>query len=112
MQLSLLEQVFLHEAREQGHQAAQACADKAERQGFDTEGARRFILSWLARHGDMSGEALTDAAKEHGFRPHDDRAFGAVFGPLSRRGLIRCVGFCERERGHGTAGGRIWRLVR
>jgi hypothetical protein len=33
-----------------------------------------------------------------------------VFGRLSRRGVIRTVGFCMRAKGHGTAGGRIWGL--
>jgi hypothetical protein len=98
--------------RQAGEQAAQRCTEKAERIGFDTEGAGKFILGWLARHGQMSGEALVDAAIQHGYRPHDQRAFGAVFGTLSRKGLIRCAGYCEREKGHGTAGGRLWESVR
>lgn len=100
-------------ARAIGEEAAQACTDKAERVAdFDGEGARTFVLGWLRRHGPMSGEALTDACKAHGFRPHDDRAFGAVFGVLVRRNEIRCVGSCERTKGHGTAGGRVWAVVR
>jgi hypothetical protein len=100
-------------ARAVGEEAAQACADKAERVAdFDTEGAGRFILGWLARYGQMSGEQLVNAAQEHGHRPHDARAFGSVFSTLSRKNLIRCVGYCEREKGHGTAGGRLWGLVR
>ena len=99
-------------ARADGDRMAGLCLDKAEEGGFDTEGARDFVLRHLARHGDMSGEALTEAARDAGFIPHDDRAFGAVFGSLSRRGLIRCAGFCARKRGHGTAGGRIWSVVR
>jgi hypothetical protein len=99
--------------REVGEQSARACASKAERvSDFDTAGAGRFILGWLARYGQMSGEQLVDAAQQHGHRPHDARAFGAVFGSLSRRNLIRCVGYCEREKGHGTAGGRVWEAVR
>lgn len=100
-------------ARQRGEEAAQACVDKAERVAdFDRDGCRRFALGWLARHGRASGEAITDACKAHGYRPHDDRAFGAVFGVLSLRNLIRCVGMCERTKGHGTAGGRIWEIVR
>lgn len=102
-------QAPLRTPREKGEEAAEACTSKAEEVAdFDREGCRKFMLGWLARWGDMSGEALTDAAKVHGFHPHDERAFGAVFGSLSRRGLIRCVGFCPRQKGHGTAGGRIW----
>lgn len=100
-------------AREQGEAAANACVEKAERVAqFDADGARTFVIGWLRRHGQMSGEALTDACKAHGFRPHDDRAFGAVFGVLVRRNEIRCVGSCERTKGHGTAGGRVWTVVR
>jgi hypothetical protein len=100
-------------ARAEGERQGDLCAAKAEKvSDFDSEGAGRFILSQLVRHGDMSGEALTDAAKSAGFRPHDDRAFGAVFQRLSRQGQIRTVAFCLRAKGRGTAGGRIWGLVR
>lgn len=97
------------EPRAEGERLGNLSTDKAERVAdFDSVGAGKFILGWLHRHGNVSGEALTNAAKEHGYHPHDDRAFGSVFGSLSRKGLIRCVGFCEREKGHGTAGGRVW----
>lgn len=90
-------------------QLSERCASKAARvSDFDKDGAATFVLGWLRRHGRMSGEIATDAAKEHGFRPHDDRAFGAVFGSLSRRKLIRAVGYTERTKGHGTGGARIW----
>jgi len=99
----------LRSPREKGESAATACAEKAKAVAeFDRTGCERFMLGYLARWGDQSGEALSDAAKIHGFRPHDERAFGAVFAALSKRGLIRCVGFCTRQKGHGTAGGRIW----
>lgn len=95
--------------REIGLQAAQACQDAAERRGFDTEGARAFVLSWLRRHGPQSGESLVKAATEHGFRPRDGRAFGGVFLSLSRRKLITCLrSDLPRERGHGTSGGKLW----
>lgn len=100
-------------ARSVGETAANLCEAKAVRVAdFDSDGAGKFVLGWLARHGAMSGEAVTDAAKEHGYRPHDDRAFGPVFARLSRRGEIRCAGFCERAKGHGTDGGRLWEVTR
>jgi hypothetical protein len=100
------------DARAEGNRQADACTDKATRvSGFDREGAADFILGWLRRHGAMSGEALTDAAKLHGFRAHDDRAFGSVYSGLARRNLIRCVGFGTRTKGHGTGGLRIWAAV-
>lgn len=96
-------------AREAGRTASEACTARAERvASFDTAGAALFILGQLRRHGQMSGEALTDAAKAHGFRPIEDRAFGSVYAGLARQGLIRCVGYCERVKGHGCAGGRVW----
>lgn len=99
-------------AREHGRLAADACAAKAERVAeFDSAGAAKFVRGELLRHGPMSGEALTDSAISAGFRPHDARAYGGVFASLARKGVIRCVGYCERLKGHGTAGGRIWEAV-
>lgn len=98
--------------REIGRAAADSCLRNAEEiADFDREGCRKFILGWLVRFGPQPGETLTDEAKKHGFRPHDDRAFGAVYSALVRRGEIRCVGSCPREKGHSTAGGRIWSVV-
>lgn len=96
-------------ARAAGEQAGNACLDKAQRVAdFDSAGASAFILRRLQAMGPQSGESLTNAAKAAGFVAHDDRAFGPVFGSLSRRGQIRCVGYCDRAKGHGTAGGRVW----
>lgn len=104
---------LLGRARKRGESAAIACTEKAERvTGFDGERARSLALEILRSRGQMSGEQLVEALQAEGFEAHDDRAFGTVFGTLSRRGLIRCVGFCIRKRGNGTAGGRIWALVR
>lgn len=103
----------LFSAREEGERAAQACVAKAERvTEFDGERAREFVLAHLGAHGAQSGELIVNAAKKAGHIPHDDRAFGAVFGVLSRRSRIRVVGTCDRAKGHGTAGARVWALVR
>lgn len=97
-------------ARQEGARLGELCADKAEQvSDFDRVGAAKFIVSWLVRHGDTSGEILTTKAIEHGYRPHDARAFGSIYSRLARVGLIKCVGFCLREKGHSTAGGRVWR---
>jgi hypothetical protein len=96
-------------ARESGNQAATACLHKAQRlDPTFSEKAASAILAHLQVVKQASGESLTDIAIAHGARPHDQRAFGAVFASLSRKNLIRTVGFCMREKGHGTAGGRIW----
>jgi hypothetical protein len=92
--------------------AVEACADKAERTtDFNVDAAGEFILRHLKRRGETPGEILTDLAIAHGHVPHDARAFGQVYRTLARRGLIRCVGYCERTKGHGTAGGRVWASV-
>jgi len=59
----------------------------------------------------MSGEELVDRVQERGLVPHDARAFGAVFGALSRKGLIEAVGFAARRKGHGTSGARLWKAT-
>lgn len=103
-----MNQLSINFARDLGRTAADACTAKAETQGFDTEGAKAFVLRYLALRGNTPGEILTDLAIAHGFTVQDQRAYGAVFAGLARRGLIRCVGYCERQKGHGCAGGRIW----
>jgi len=74
--------------------------------------AREFVLSYLANHGDSSGEEITDACKEAGIvPPNSDKAFGAVYGSLARRGRIQKCGTCLRRKGHATSGGNVWRLA-
>lgn len=96
------------EATEIGIQAGTECLDKAESVGFDSQGARKFILETLKTQGKSSGETLVDAAKAAGFVPHDDRAFGPIFYWLSHRGFIRIAGEVPRSKGHGAPGCRIW----
>lgn len=103
MQLSMDLSRFL------GEIAAEHCTSNAEIvTGFDRIGAAKFIEGHLRRFGPTSGEDCTDAAVEHGFHTHDRRAFGAVYARLVKEKRIKCVGFCMRRNGHGTAGGRVW----
>lgn len=110
MQLDLLAGVPLREIhRAEGERAGIACLDKAETAvGFDSAGAAQFILNLLASGGPTPGEVLTDTCVSAGFKPHDTRAFGPIYAALVRRKAIKCIGFCERTKGNGTAGGRIW----
>lgn len=58
-----------------------------------------------------SGERLTEMCKLAGIvPPNGDRAFGAVYSSLAKKGLIQKVGTCLREKGNGTSGGNIWGL--
>lgn len=85
-----------------------ATAAKAERVVPDfVDRACAQVLASLA-HGPQSGEALVAACRRAGIVPEDDRAFGAVFRRLSQQGQIVTVGYTTREKGHGTAGGRVW----
>jgi hypothetical protein len=96
-----------------GRAAAAACTAKAEQvTAFDAALARAAVLELLADGQARSGEALVDHCQRLGLVPHDARAFGAVFGKLRRDGLIEVVGYVERAKGHGTAGGRLWRAVK
>jgi hypothetical protein len=92
---------------EHARQRAQMRAENAE-PGF-TERASDWILWYLRAKGEpVPGEMLTDLCKAHGIKAPDDRAFGAVYKMLVGRNLIRQAGWCERRKGHGCGGGRVW----
>lgn len=74
--------------------------------------ALEFVPKYLATHGPTSGEIITDSCKAAGIKPENtDKAFGAVYQKLSRRGVIEKAGFCQRLKGNATAGGIVWRLA-
>lgn len=99
----------LTHARTAGLEAAQRCLDASERAGFDSQGARRFIVSWCLRHGQASGEELVEAAKAHGFRGKDDRCFGPVFLAALRADELYVIrSDLPRRKGHGTSGARLY----
>lgn len=99
--------------REEGDRLAELCADKAENESsFNREQAGDLIINYLRQVGQpVSGEVLVNHCVQAGQVPHDARAFGAVFGVLARAKRIVTVGFCTRQKGHGTAGARLWQLV-
>lgn len=101
-------------ARDRGdHLAARDRAMEivAKRAGEDFyERAAAFVAAYLRQHGPTSSEDLTDACKAAGIEPeNDDRAFGPLYARLVKRGVIVWHGYCERRKGHGCAGGNIWR---
>jgi hypothetical protein len=108
-----MNQLTIDDAIAAGRTASEACTSKALRvDPTFVKTAQDAILAHLRVVGQESGEVLTNIAIAKGARCHDQRAFGSVFSGLNRKHLIRTVGFCMREKGHGTAGGRIWGLVR
>lgn len=97
--------------REQGIAAGEACTAKAERRGFDRQAAAEVVITTLqAAGGPLTGEQLVNACLAAGHVPHDARAFGPVIAGLVRHGRIEAVGFAPRQKGHGTAGARLWRI--
>lgn len=101
----------LDEARRAGDQAMADAADNADEwmNGFRQK-AREFVVNYLRQQGPTSGEAITNACREAGIVPHDDRAFGHVYRALSAARVIIKCGYCPRTKGHGTSGGIVWRL--
>jgi hypothetical protein len=73
--------------------------------------AQAFIVAYLRKHGDSPGETITDACKQAGIVPRDDRHFGAAFIRLSKCGIIHKVGTCLRRKGQATSGGNVWGLT-
>lgn len=73
------------------------------------ERARAFVLNAL-RSGQATGEALTEGCKAAGIVPHNDKAFGAVYGGLARAGMIEQCGYAKRAKGH-CAPAPIWKLT-
>jgi hypothetical protein len=76
------------------------------------QAAATFVLEQLAGGTEKTSEQLVDACKAAGIKPHDDRAFGPVIARLARRGKIQKVRHAQREKGHGTSGGNVWRAAK
>ena len=94
-----------------GIDGMERCAEKAEAvTSFDVSLAQAHVLD-LLKEGPKTGEMLVWLCKDAGHVPHDDRAYGTVFAGLSRRGLIKKIGYTTRHRGHGTSGAIVWALT-
>jgi hypothetical protein len=102
-------QLSLDLAHSRGMEASRRCLEAAEARGFDSTGARKFIVSWVRRHGATSGEDLVEAAMAHGFHARDGRAFGGVFKAALNASELRVLrSDLPRKHGHGTSGGRLY----
>ena len=101
---------LIHAKREKA-KGMQRVSEKAEHKDPTFgERARCFVIAYLTEHGDTSGETLVTQAVKAGIKPHDERAFGSVFGVLAKRKQIRKVGNCIRLKGHASEGGKVWGL--
>lgn len=100
-------------ARKLGTEAANAAEFRASEEAPEFRArALQFIKDFVAAQtGPVAGEDITLAARQAGIRQKDDRAFGAIYSKAIRMGYIRVVGHCNRVRGHGTAGGRLYAPV-
>lgn len=100
--------------RDKGKRLGELCTDKAEETtSFDRTQAAEWILDYLRAVGQpVSGEVLVNYCIASGLVPHDARAFGSIFQRLARAGKIESVGTCARQKGHGTAGALLWKVVR
>lgn len=97
---------------DQAIQARDRAMERVERKSGKEfqDAAKAFIVDYLDDNGPSSGEAITNACKAAGITPHDDRAFGPALYNLAKDHLIAKCGSCKRTKGHGTAGGNVWRL--
>lgn len=91
----------------------EATTSKAERQGFDADGAADFIHKLLLSLGDegATGEFCVNQAIAAGFNPENPKAFGGVFVRLRNAKRIVKGGYAPREKGHGSVG-IVWRAKR
>lgn len=96
-------------ARKLGTEAAERCTEKAAANDpmFRIR-ALEFIVAYVKKYGEVSGETATLAAVHAGIKPHDQRAFGAVYQQALREKQLRIVGSVKRVRGHGSDGGKLY----
>ena len=110
----LVEEV-VDRARSEGDLGMRRAERRAEREtspGFSDRLASYFYAVLVAR-GPQTGEQLTDAAREAGLVPGDARCCGRAFQVLLTIGADIVPGVdVPRRRGHGTAGGRLYRVAR
>lgn len=112
MEFTNEQHISIEQARELGEAGMQLAQQRAEHDDPSfTERAKAFVVRYLHERGACSSEDVTDACKAAGIVPKDDRAFGVVYATLRRHQIIEFAGYCDRRKGHGTAGGRIWRIA-
>ena len=103
----------LDQAREEGKRGMRRAESRAERDaGPDfTKRLAAYFYALLVERGPLSGEDLTDAARAAGLLTGDGRSSGAAFKRLLTIGgeIVPDVSV-PRRNGHGSAGGRLYRI--
>lgn len=100
-------------ARKLGEEAGQRCADKAESNLPEFRArAFAFLKDYARQHREFTGEACTLAMRAAGITAHDDRATGPVYARAIREGVVHIAGMVRRVRGHGSVGGKLYRVGR
>lgn len=105
----------LQHARDAGERGMRRAESRARRElgaAFTARLAAYFYALLVAR-GPMSGEDLSDAGRDAGLLTGDGRSAGAAFKRLLRIGAELVPGVdVPRRKGHGSAGGRMYRIRR
>ena len=104
----------IHLAKQQGETAMIAVAENsgADFQWLAYEFCKTFARKWLSKGiPRVSSEEMTLACLEAGIRPHDLRAFGAVYKRMVREGILTDKIIVQRRFGHGTSGGSLYRVA-
>ena len=103
-------------ARKLGQEAMERAEAKANEHVADFSARALAHIQTVARSlgpdGRVRGEDLVNGAKVAGIRPHDDRAFGAVFQKAVREGLIVPVGFAPGSKAMARPVGACMRAGR
>lgn len=99
----------LAQARAVGEVASRLATQRAERETSDFSARAEAAILQRLKLGQASGEDLTDYVQQQvGFK--DGRCLGSLYRSMRLRGLIRIVDTCDRRKGHGTGGGKVYAL--
>lgn len=95
-------------ALDRGHDAAEACAEKADADW-------RYHAEWLIRHmtpgATFLAEDIAAACSDHGFATSDSRALGHVILEAKRMGLIAASGEYRPAKSSNGSVKPVWRRV-
>ncbi len=101
----------LAQARAAGQAAQELATARAEREEPDFRARAVAAILERLKQGPASGEALTDYVKASGLTlARNGKELGSYYCRLRKSGAIHVVGPCDRAKGHGTGGGKVYAL--